>query len=152
MPLTRISVYLAGPISGLSYDEATEWRGKATTLLGQRNMTALSPLRSKRYLSEKTHLAHTYAEHPLSTQRGIVSRDHMDVERADAVLMNLLGAKTVSIGTMFEAAWSFQLRKPLVVVMEPGNLHEHPFVREAADYILPDLEEAIDLLACVLHP
>ena len=38
--------------------------------------------------------------------KGIVTRDRWDVAKADVVLMNLVGATQVSIGTMVELGWA----------------------------------------------
>ena len=81
------------------------------------------------------------------TDHGIMTRDHWDVSRCDAVLFYLKDAKRVSVGTMFELAWAFAYRKPTVVVMEQrGNLHDHSMVREATDYRVDTLEEAVEML------
>lgn len=45
------SVYLAGPISGLTFDDAQDWRGHAATFLASRGVVGLSPLREKHKLT-----------------------------------------------------------------------------------------------------
>jgi nucleoside 2-deoxyribosyltransferase len=82
-----------------------------------------------------------------------MTRDRYDVMSSDVVLFNLLGTTTVSIGTCIEFGWADAFRKPVVLVMEPeGNLHDHPMVREAAGYIVPTLDEAVQVLDCILNP
>ena len=49
-------VYLAGQISGLSYDGAVDWRKDAITRLDAEGITGLSPMRGKEYLSEMKDL------------------------------------------------------------------------------------------------
>ena len=67
----------------------------------------------------------------LTSQRGVTTRDRMDCNRADAVIMNLLGAKTVSIWTMIEIGWADAHRTPIILVMErSANVHDHPMVRD----------------------
>src|SRR5438034_15136 len=108
-------------------------------------------MRAKEFLRGHGVLEAQYIDvNPLSTNRGIVTRDHFDVARSDLTLMNLIGAERVSIGSMFEAAWCFELRKPLIVAMEPGNIHAHGFLFEAAGYVVPTLEEALDLVIFIL--
>jgi nucleoside 2-deoxyribosyltransferase len=141
-------VYLAGPIYGLSYDEATDWRNTATHILEDAGVRALSPLRGKEFLREERELHGAYPEYPLSTDQGIVSRDKFDVLRSDVVLVNLRCAERVSIGTMFEIAWAHG--KPVVLIMEDGNIHDHPFVRQCAPFIVGSLEEALDLVLIIL--
>src|SRR5271167_1832462 len=111
-------VYLAGPITGLTYEGCVDWRQKAIDYLDQFGIQGLSPLRSKDYLLQETSVADSYEEKILSTQRGIYGRDKFDCERADVVLVNVLGAKRVSIGTVMEIAWATGKNTPVVLVME----------------------------------
>ena len=146
-----MKVYLAGPITGLGYTAADTWRSVVEEILRDNDITALSPLRTgpaefngpdgERVTAETLDIG------PMFTDRGIMTRDHWDVARCDAVLFNLLGVKSVSIGTVMELAWAYAYRKPTVVVMErDGNLHDHPMVREATDYRCDNLTEAVEQL------
>ena len=136
-------VYLAGPISGTSYGDSTEWRRIAT--LGIYPHQAVSPMRGKTYLSSEDAIADSY-DTPLSCSKGIITRDRWDVMRCDILLANVLGARKVSIGTMMELAWADAFRKPVVLVMEEGNPHDHAFVREIAGFWLADLDAAVDIV------
>lgn len=143
-------VYLAGPITGCSYKGCTEWRQeiikdfKKTT----KGIVGISPMRGKDYLLNETKLSAMGGNAPKILAKGkhINSRDSEDVERCDMVLMNLLGATIVSIGTMMELGYA-RHKTPVVLVMEPeGNLHDHAMVRAQADYIVHTLEDAVDLI------
>jgi len=140
-------VYLAGPITGLSYSDATDWRVYAKDYLAECKVDTLNPLRHKDYLAGSKAIAASYERHPMSTSRGIMTRDYFDVSRCDLVLANLLGADTVSIGTVMELAWAYQRRIPTVVVCEDGNPHEHPMVLEAASYRVMTLAEGLEITA-----
>jgi len=142
-------IYLAGPISGLSYGESTDWRQYVMDNLHD-DVEGLSPLRAKGYLKGIETLADQYRDWPLSTQKGIYARDKWDCERADVVLVNLLGAKTVSIGTVMEIAWAAQKNTPIVLVMEEDNIHQHAMLNEACPFIVDSLEKAIDVLHALL--
>lgn len=141
-----MKAYLAGPITGLTHKGADEWREFVSEKLIANDVVPLSPLRAEKFLEEFGVLETSYiGATPMVTDRGMVTRDLWDLSRADVILCNLLGAERVSIGTMFELAWALYLRKPTVVVMEPeGNPHEHSFVREAIDYRVETLDEAVD--------
>lgn len=144
-------VYLAGPITGLDYNEGQDWRNEATELFG-RKMDCFSPLRYKQYLRAEGKLSFGY-KNILSTDRGIMARDHHDCMTSDLVFVNLLGAKEPSKGTIMEIAWAYAYRKPLVVVMEPeGNCHEHGMIREAIDFRVASLEHAVDVARAILLP
>jgi nucleoside 2-deoxyribosyltransferase len=149
------TVYLAGPISGLNFAGCTSWRDYAEAKLDQHGIKGLSPMRCKEFLS---HL-HTLSGHGkeyadlgvLATSRGVMTRDRFDATRCDVLLVNLLGAKTVSIGTMMEVAWADLKRTPIICVMEKeGNVHEHMMLAEAIGYRVETLDEAIELAAAIL--
>lgn len=145
-------LYLAGPMAGLTYDEAGDWRLYVASRMPH-YIKCLSPLRGKDFLAKHESITTgQYTFHPLATDKGLTRRDLFDVNRSRVVLMNLLGAKSVSIGTMIElGAIKFQTGKLVVVAMEPeGNLHDHPMVRESADYVVNTLDEAIDIVRIIV--
>jgi nucleoside 2-deoxyribosyltransferase len=150
-------VYLAGPITGLTFNAATDWRHLAKAALDTRSdgrIECLSPMRYKEFLvGHENILALGYDDHTLSNSRGIISRDRFDVHRADLIFVNLLGAKQISIGTVMEMAWADAARIPTVVVMEPsGNLHEHAFISEATAFRCSTVVDAIETTCQVLIP
>lgn len=150
------SVYLAGPISGLTYDQADDWRRIAYDELARGGIHAMSPLRYKEYLrhmvaGELSPTCAGYGElHCLSSPRGIMTRDRMDATRCDALLVNFLGATRVSIGTVMEIAWADAHRIPVVCVMEEsGNPHEHAMISEAIGFRVKTLDEAIHVVRAI---
>lgn len=151
------SVYLAGPISGCSYGECTDWREGVTAELAKVGLAAYSPMRAKNYLAHVQKLAADCASYGslnvLSSNHGITTRDRFDTQRVDLVLVNLLGAKNVSIGTMIELGWADSVRTPIVCAMEPeGNPHEHGMVKDIIGFRLETLEEAVDTVKAILLP
>ena len=145
------SVYLAGPITGLGYQGATDWREWAKAELNAAGIAAYSPMRGKEYLrhvKEFTMDGDKYKPlNVLSSNRGITTRDRWDATRCGALLVNLLGAPRVSIGTMIELGWADSARIPIVGVMEPeGNLHDHGMVLELLGFRTPSLPEAIQVI------
>ena len=155
----RPSVYLAGPIRGLNYNDATEWRESARSALSDVGIDAFSPMRAKDYLRKETNvdgnkLKDQYAEYPLSTMKAITTRDRADCMGADLVIMNLLGAKIVSIGSVLEVAWADAARVPVILVMEKDgtNVHEHGMIREMCGFHVETLDEAVYLARAILLP
>lgn len=156
--MSNMKVYLAGPIQGLNYNEATEWREQAIKALMDAGLTGMSPMRAKEYL-KKEHdvggkpLADKYESFPLSTMKAIVCRDFKDCTKSDMVIMYLKGAKKVSIGSVMEVAWAHAARVPIVLVMEKeGNCHEHGMITEACNFRVETLDEAIHVVKGVLLP
>ncbi len=142
-------IYLAGPITGLTWPEATEWRVEAHNRFADASMSSnnkyicLSPLRGKEYLKDETDIKHSYDEHQLSSAKMINSRDMFDVKRSNLLIVNLKNAKRVSIGTVLEIGAAFILGKPIIVIMEPDNVHKHSMLSEQATAIVDDLDAAI---------
>ena len=143
----RYLVYLAGQITGLTYEGATDWRDWAAEKLDSDKIETLSPMRGKSFLKDAGILhSGTYVP-AVSTAKGIMRRDFYDCTRADCVLVNLLGAQKVSIGTMMELGFAYARQIPVVLVMEPGgNPHQHVMVEQAAAYIVPTLGEGVELV------
>lgn len=149
------TVYLAGPITGLSYNGTTEWRQFAIDILKQYNIQGLSPMRAKEFLKDRVTIEDTpeLEDHVLSSQRGIYARDKFDCHRADLLIVNMLGAKKVSIGTVMEIAWAAAVNTPIVLVMEDsGNIHQHMMLAEACPFRVNNLEEALRVTLAILAP
>ena len=145
-------IYLAGPISGLTFEGAQGWRTYFSNKINP-EIQCFSPLRGKDYLKMRGPLEGSYDDFPLSSDRGITTRDRNDCMGADLVVFNMLGATRVSIGTMVEFGWADAARVPSVLVMEKtGNVHEYPMVREIAGFRVTNLEDAIAIAEIVLLP
>lgn len=153
------SVYLAGPITGLTYDDAEDWRDFAKEDLAHVDIDAFSPLRVKGYLRAFGELdaagnpnSNYIGVHPLSNPEGIMARDRNDVGSRDMVLANFLGAERISVGTCIEVGWADAWRKPIVAVMEEDNVHRHAMLNQACGFIVPTLEDALEIVKAVLLP
>lgn len=136
------SVYLAGPIAGLTYEQAREWRHAAAGYLRNYGIEAFDPLRGSAELKGTgVQSVHAPNSSPLTTQKGIMCMDYHFVKRAGVVLCNFQGATQVSIGSVMECAWTMPLQKPLVVVGDEH--HDHAMMKERADFWLDGLDEAL---------
>lgn len=148
-------VYLAGPIAGTNQGEAFEWRVTAEIALAERGIETRSPMRAKGALNSAA-IGFDYRAYSSRgwayTPEGILTRDHNDCTTADAVLMNMLGARVMSFGTGMELAWCYDRHIPLVAAIEEtGNLHDgHPMFKAAVKFRVPSLEDAIDAVAVIL--
>jgi len=153
------TVYLAGPISGLTYDEATEWRQDAQEELAKSGIKAISPL------SSAVHLRHhkgvltdceitpglECAVRAMSTPTGVVTRDRFYCLNTDVMILNLLGSKRVSIGSMVEVGWANARDIPIILIIEEtGNLHEHAFVTECCQFRTTNIADALYVVKGIL--
>ena len=140
-------VYLCGPMTGETYNVATKWRNDVTYKLAVIGIETIDPLRGKAFLEVDGVLGNTNGRSPLESAAGIVTRDYWDVSRCGILLVNFLEAKIVSIGSCFEIAWAYQRKIPIIIVMEPGNVHDHCFIDICSGgFRVFSLNDAIELI------
>jgi len=136
-----MKIYLAGQISGSSYDKVVSRIEEKKKLLPAYRV--LSPMTGKGCLrTEAKFKVHGY-DNPVSTNHAIFERDKWMISQCDVVLVDLLETVHVSIGCTMELAWASLLGKHTIVVMGIENPHHHAFVLEAADIIFETMDEAI---------
>lgn len=144
-------IYLAGPIKGQTYKQATEWRKKVAKALDSKNVQCFSPLRGKEYLKNTGVLTNGTYDGVLTTAKAIMRRDFFDCVRSTVVVVNLLGTRQLSIGTIMEIAWCYQSQIPAIIIMEEDNIHHHVMLDDAATYVVPTLKEAISVTKILLN-
>lgn len=144
-------VYLAGPIAGHTHDECTQWRDDVIRHMDKR-IDCYCPMRGKAFLREHGVMDVGGYDHPLAKPAAILGRDYNDVKNADVVLVNLLGAVDVSIGTVMEVAWAYAMQIPVILVMREKNVHDHVMLNGAATYIVEDLETAVAVAELICLP
>lgn len=147
------TVYLAGPISGLNYAGAVDWREAAIAELAKDGIHGLSPMRAKGYLVDAKDLdpmCNYGAVNVLSSAKGVMTRDFFDATRCDVLLANLEGSARISIGTVMEIAWAHQKRTPIIAVLQDENCHEHAMLCEAIGFRVGSLAEALALAKAIL--
>jgi hypothetical protein len=138
-------IYLSGPISNLTYAQCTGWRFDITEALDE-FADIFDPMRDVDAPTPDTLVTEALdsIDPVMMTDRGIVVRDYTDTLNSTILIVNLLGATKVSIGTVAELAWAYHARIPTILLMEDsGNPHEHGFVREFASYRVTHIDRAI---------
>lgn len=125
-------VYLSGPMGGCKFKEMSEWRQYTTTKLDSPTLKCISPTRS-------------FAEDfiPKESDKWINRRDYNDCVRSQAVLVNFLGMKHLSIGTIMEIAWAYQKQIPIVCVCEADGPQHHPMLKDSITHEVSTLDEGI---------
>lgn len=162
------TIYLAGPITGLSYKDARGgWRQEFASLMPE-HIKCLSPMRGKDALSNETILRGDpnmcYTD-PMASVSAILMRDFNDVKNCDVMVACFLGATSISIGTCVEFGFAHALRKPVILVMEHPRLeippedvslrtnpHEHAFLHQIAGVRVSDLADAARIVSSLLTP
>ncbi len=135
----KMKIYLAGPISGLSYDEACNWRLDVKKAL-HHVYEIIDPMRGKSYLSEEQAIKESYPNTITSGGKAIYKRDRQDVKRCDIILVYLpKNCKTV--GTFVEIGLADAWDKFIIIIGNPT----HPFLTENSIQV-SSIEEAVEFL------
>jgi hypothetical protein len=146
------TVYLCGPITGISTPKAIAWRRKVIDAL-ENHARIIDPTRDS---PNPTRQSDEAEARPLTTARLLhgkrtVARDRFDLQRSDLVLACFLGAKAVSIGAVGEIFWADAFRKPVIIVREENNVHNHDMLNDLAGWIFDDLDAAVEQIKRLLH-
>jgi hypothetical protein len=127
------SVYLAGPISGCTFDECVDWRKAIKQKFADIGIDAFSPMRGASPVQHSIGFTEgvEYAHTGVKSRSRFITRDHYDATQRNVLFVNLLGAKTVSIGTVMEMAHGpMRSDAQSSCAMEnQGNPHEHMMIQ-----------------------
>ncbi len=141
-------IYLAGPIAGLTEEEATTWRYDVNLMLPD-NIIGISPLRCEPLKEGMVYTDDGATDKMWSDPRAINSKNWLDTESSDLVLAYLpkeMNDRRPSIGTIIEIGWSIGLKKPLIVVSDDKQIMEHPLIKCNAAWRLKELDEAVEVI------
>jgi len=142
-----MKVYLAGPISGQSYDAVEGIINQKRAILENYGYEVSSPLVSKTAVRTDVKLRAEGYGHPESTNHAIFERDRWLVENCDIIFVDFTDAgERASLGSCMEMAWGCMLDKYIVAVIPKGTVHEHAFLLEASDIVYETREEALKYL------
>ena len=154
-----LKVYLAGSISGLTYEGATEgWREEFKRLLGEITppmVKCYSPMRAEEHLIGKGPISpKAYTGDPWSVARSIVIRDRNDVRTCDVMVACFLeSGGRISLGTGLEFGWADAWQKPIIMIAAEDDPHrQHPMLAPTAGYVTDNLQEAATLTRNILLP
>jgi len=154
------TIYLAGPITGLTHDEARYgWREEFATKLNDMEFQHIfcnSPMRSKEFLKDSGVLSsgHDYPEHVLATPAGITTRDYNDVKTCSVMVACFLeSGNRPSLGTAAEFGYAWAHQKPIVVIGPKNDVNiQHCMLQRMAGYRVDTVEEAVLVVGHILTP
>lgn len=147
-------VYLAGPISEYVGDEDNiwDWRKYVRTELGKHGLAGIAPMRGEEgepVIGMGGLPRSAPDQHPIKTTNGTLARDLWDVDRCDAMIVQLAGARQISIGTMIELGRSSIREIPRILVMPSWeaavNPHNYGWVKELCPFWVGDLDGAVEV-------
>lgn len=138
-----MKIYLAGSISGLSYDEIVARYKQQISFFEGIGFSVLFPMLSKGYLRNEKNINSTGYTQPPSTDKAIVGRDCWMVHQCDIIFADLTrNPSCPSLGTVSELSWAYLLHKHSVVAMPDDSVHQHAFVKQQADIVVPTVQDA----------
>lgn len=129
-----ISIYLAGKMQGLSYEEMTGWRIRAKKLLNQHDLMVFDP---------------TVNDPPDS--RSIVTTNKLKIVNSRVVLAEM-NHKNISIGTVGEIVFAAELGIPVVVWGTIPWILNHPWISEHVVAKFRNVDTAVNYIITVLLP
>jgi len=148
------SIYLAGPMSGLSWREALAWRREAEAELSK-DWRLINPVRAQvpedqqNEIIEATTQLDTKKVDIEVTATAVTAQDEFFIDQSDWILAYFLGAGKISIGTVWELGYGWGTGKKIFSVLEPGSIHDHAFVRRRSHVFSPHLSDAIQFFKAI---
>jgi len=140
-------VYLSGAIGGLSYQQAIAWRIKATKILALSEIGTLDPMRAKEHLSDLEKipaLMNQDKEGWIGSSNWLVHRDLADIQRCDAMLVELTNPDWPYRGTIMEMVYARLWNKPVVVWSSFAS--DSPWLNYHSTWAAETLEECVEAI------
>ena len=147
--MSKVNIYLAGPVYGCDKSEANDWRLKFRRQLHDHMISGVSPLRCEPLVGDRYGFGDV-TDPRFGTPEAIAAKNFMDVQRCDLTLAyfpaDLTEAIGPSIGTIGELAWAFSLHKPTILVSTHPKLTQHAMILACSRWRLRTLDEAFELI------
>jgi hypothetical protein len=133
--------YLCGLINPNSMGSYL-WRKQIREMMSDTDMEFIDPLRGKSdTATDPTCKSSEGMNATTICRREIVMRDYNDVKRADIIIvcMDKFNSPRPPTGTLYELAWAWQLRIP-VIAFDFGEpfYPDHPFIAESITVWVPN--------------
>lgn len=147
------TIYLAGAMKGLTWEQAGEWRKEFSRKLPN-HIATLSPLRGKMLDITENYpvIQNSYEENPITSATGINVRDFNDVKTCDLVVANLVGMHDKSVGTIMEIAWTRCWDKPCILIADWDDKeawYDHPMLQHE-NILCKSLDQAVSVAVSLL--
>lgn len=143
-------VYLAGTMTGLTYEQMKEWRKKAKLVLCTHGFAVIDPCDrvDGDNFQQLMDCAHGGAEVVETPAAEIVDSNIYHISHSDIVLAEF-NYERVSIGTIGEVIVAArELRKPVIAWGTNSKVHKYPWVR---NHITAHRDKLDDALVYILE-
>ena len=144
----RKVVYLAGNIS--SDPETYTWRDRAIKLLrGYRVLNPAGNPFNKKLIKYYDGKSEEFLKSAIKQSQGIlIVKDFNLVKNSDIILVNLglITPEKPPLGTVYELAWAWYLKKPVVAIVGDNLYCKHPFTVATFSATAENLEDACKVI------
>jgi hypothetical protein len=146
-----MTVYLAGYIQGSCIEKCVEWRKRIRNYYenwedSEGNIKPypidfLDPLNGENF-SEISPDGLKGCFPP----KAIVHKDYICVKKSDLIICNTdtFGEDRPLIGTLYELAWAFEFKKPVIMITNNIVFEQHPFVIDTVSWYVKSVEELLE--------
>ena len=147
-------LYLAGPISGLTYEQATIDRSTDAAIneFKLAGYTPLNPLDGYESLAGKGKLPVEFEELIDGSAEEAVFADLHMIDISAAVFANYSQEAGPSLGTAAEIGYAYAKNKPIVTLLPYSagyGANTHPFITNLSTVVTATWNEAMEALALV---
>ncbi len=138
--------YLAGYISGNKLQECTEWRKKIREYYNNWKGKETYPIS---WLDPLNGELEKMSADGLSCSlpgKALVHRDHSSVRISNLIIANLdtFGEQRPLTGTVYELAWAWMYKTPVIVISTEKHYVKHPFIIDTASIIVSSVDELLE--------
>lgn len=144
--MKKINVYLAGYISGEKIKECIFWRNKIKIGCSQ-TFNFIDPMDAHSEPEKTIDVKGLKASD--CSHNDVFYRDYNCVKNSDILVANMDTFGAISrplTGTIFEIAWAYEWKIPIILIADDENYTEHPFTRMTSLAMLPTVEKTIEKL------
>ncbi len=147
------TVYLAGPIVGMTRGQANDWREDIAEALAHYGVRGISPLRCEPLPDGQAIYGDKGTCPMFGTAKAIGSKNVFDVRNTDMTLAYIPkppeGGRH-SWGTICELAGAHFINKQTILVSDDEDVRNHPVLQALAGWVLEDLDQAVEVIVGVL--
>ena len=149
--MSKVYIYLAGPVSGQTDQQANTWREEFARSLAPFNIVGVSPIRYEPVKPEERYLDE--GQYDLELARQIITKNRIDVKRCDLTLAFM---PTLSKGTLQEIGWAYGMEKPIIVVSDLGDVLMNPVIMGSCPWRFrydegAGLDKALEVIIGLFH-
>lgn len=146
-----LSVYIAHPVSGMTFEEAFNFFSKMNKTISDMGFKVFDPVSIySNKMENKTAICRPHGiDSNIICDHALFERCKWMVDKSDIIFMDLTGSIKISIGCIMELAWASKNGCHTIVCVEEESVYQHAFVKESADVIFDRVEMALEYLKSI---